>query len=349
MTLSGAPLRAAVAASVCALTACGARSGLEAEERDGSGDAAGGSGAGGADANRQPNRCEPGEPPRLVAGPPQDGWWHPGFLVDADDIFISGTGATVYKLPKSGGAPSPLIEEHEVRVDRIAADATHLFFRQIDEYVRVPKSGGTRDVVEIVAESPMLDIATGAVDVNAELVVFAAGSLEGGIWAVAKAGGTPVQLVDGVLPLVIEIDEVAAFYTAVGMAGRVDLDQPVPQTLLEATGFPRLAIDETDVFVFDAGDCFPPCSTIRRVSKAGGDGVLMAEGQGSIWAMAVDGDHVLYIRTIEDDGPWEVLSLGKTGGEPRVLASIDDTLRSIAVDATCVYVAGAGGVWTASR
>jgi hypothetical protein len=109
-----------------------------------------------------------------------------------------------------------------------------------------------------------------------------------------------------------------------------------------------LAVDATHVYIGDRGSRAGALDGgVLRVSKAEGTvEIVVDEGLTTAWEIAIDDDHV-YWTCLEDDTARRV---AKNGG-PLQLVAADQPAPStsrpwgVAVDATYVYWAAAGGIW----
>jgi hypothetical protein len=323
------------------LSACGARSSLEPFDRLSASASDGGLDAGpdaacvvkGAPCETSASCCDSVCIEQICGGPP----CKPG---DSPVILASGQAAP-----------------YSLALDRTAVYFTNLV--KAGTVMAVPKAGGGTTPIAVGQDSPS-DVAA---DENA---VFWTGG-QGFVGRAAKDGTSQVALATGESgPSGIALDAENVYwvdYLNPGKVSAVSKAGGTPTVLATGgTGFSRIAVDAASVTWLDFYG-----STVLQVSKGGGAVTTIANLEGLVSDLALDGPSVyvtagMAVLRIDVPGaPPQVLAttsgdsvyftdptaglvrrVPKLGGEPVTIASVQGRPMGIAADAWCVYWANGG-------
>jgi hypothetical protein len=188
---------------------------------------------------------------------------------------------------------------------------------------------------------------------------------QGGVWKVPLAGGSPVTLFTGYVAGPLAIDASSIYWATGDIGAPPPWPFPPPSTTLckvpLAGGTPAvvtsgwnaisaIAVDETSVYLLDAGPAQSGHGTVAKVPLGGGAPVTLATGQtflmgpgtDSNWgiALAVDASSVYWGTAgtqAENYSDGAVMKVPLTGGPPVTVALGQISVSGLAVDETSVY------------
>ena len=276
--------------------------------------------------------CDSGCAPEQIGGPAVDQEAIGVAVVGDYVVWSTGYGRSLELTNWTDGSSGQLamIIDNSF-VTKIAGDDTHVYFLDYGgpSVKRATVPEGVVDVVSAV-EGGMADF--GGIAVGADHVYFAMRS-SGGIWRAAKdlSDQDGAELVaEAASPYDVALDDTSVYWADNGQQQllRMDFDQvgsgDAPKVVYEGMGVGTLTVDATHVYFGDG-------ASIVRASKDGtNQGIeALADGQGTIWDIAVDETHVYW--TSASNGQMARVALA--GGEVEVLAP--DTPTPWGLDLGC--------------
>lgn len=332
------------------LSACGARSSLERNDRSSAAPSDAGLDAGpdaacvadGAPCETSASCCDSVCIDQLCGGPP----CKPG---DLPVILASGQAApyslaldqtavyftnlvkagTVMAVPKAGGGTTPIAVDQDSPSD-VAADETAVFWTGGQGLVGRAAKDGTSQMALATGESGPSGIA-----LDAENAYWVDYFNPGKVSTVSKAGGPPTVLATGGTGFSrIAVD--AASVTWLDFYGNAVLRVPkgggAVTTIAHLEGLASdLALDGPSVYVTSG-------MAVLRIDGPGAPPQVLATTSGNGARLALEGDSVYFT----DPTAGLVRRVPKLGGEPVTIASVQGRPMGIAVDAWCVYWANGG-------
>ena len=199
--------------------------------------------------------------------------------IDETDVYFAGTiGASIYKIPKSGGAHEMVVTDLR-GVGSMAVDVTHIYWvdrgpevESIGAIMKAPKEGGTPVVL-----ADGLNRATALV-LDESHVYWTNGGVpvppSGSVMKVPKTGGQVITLIANIYnPFDIAIDSTHVYFTNATSIDRGTI-MKVPKTggnttvLAECLDFPNsIALDDTHVYWSNLGKW--QGGSIMRIGKDG--------------------------------------------------------------------------------
>ena len=264
------------------------------------------------------------------------------YVLDDANVYFSDC-ETLWSVPKSGGFPTELSSELEnCSLGRIKVDDAYVYLLEDEapeKIVRIPKTGGAREVTVSVA----LEIDAFAVDDDSVYWV------EGfDINAAAKKGGGVDTFVAGASfrgPGLVVQDGYLYWLQSYSIArASTSADRPVePSSLPLDTGADDLAIGQNSVFLVDAS------GTVSRVSLVDGSTAVLASDQPSPGAVTVDEQFVYWSST---GGIPEIRKVSQEGGTPQLVAKAtyaQSSIGRIRVDAAHIYWAEGSKIMRAPK
>jgi hypothetical protein len=225
---------------------------------------------------------------------------------DAPPAPSGGPQATPAALAASSGGPVAGAADATLhgQYDVIAADTTDLYVAGFDGIVRVPKGGGTP--VPLTDEQGFKD----GLAIDAEHVYFSR-LVSGEIVRLPKRGGAAeVVASHQVRPWGIVVDDDAVYWACQGD------EEP--------------GVEET-----------PPGGAIAKVSKKGGDVVVLAPGEQTPVSLTLDGDWVYFADGVWGDDNGSIRRVPRAGGAVQTLAS-----RRATTGVPGIAVTGGRVTWT---
>lgn len=267
----------------------------------------------------------------VVLASKQDKPWT--IAIDANNVYWvnAGTLGGLYKVPKGGGATTPLYEGAVAAIESVGVDSTSVYFVLDDAIVAVPIAGGPLRTVASATGIGGSGVAVANGDVY--WVTSTEPLKPSQLWRVSVNGGTPaaVALADELSPrggayfIAAAADGVYAGFHMGGVL-RLPLDGAPPIYFPSRGPTKGIASDTTNVY-------FAAADTLTALPKGGGEATNLAPG-GNPMGVAVDETSVYF----NDNTPTgRVLKVQKAGGATAVIADQQGAPHAIAVDAASVY------------
>jgi hypothetical protein len=238
---------------------------------------------------------------------------------------------------------------HLVEVGDLATDDRYIYFVDGEDLIsRVAKEGGTPVLLGEVPGSVI--VAMAADDAQIYFTTYDDDSLTGSIYSISKDGGPVKALVRGLAtPFDLAVDGQFIYWVAVGTStadgfladgsiGRAaKADGSGVLKLASDLSLPvSLALDATHVYFGETGAGLGnPSVGLRRVPLAGGPVGKLVDGI-TVGPVAVDSAAVYY-GTLTGSGTFEIASLQKSGGNPRLLVSGLDDISSLKLWGSTLY------------
>ncbi|HXH94119.1 MAG TPA: hypothetical protein VNN25_21265 [Thermoanaerobaculia bacterium] len=256
---------------------------------------------------------------------------------------------------KRAAAPPPLpacaagVVAHLVEVGDLATDDKYIYFVDGEDLIaRVAKEGGTPTLLGEVPGALIVSMTTD--DARIYFTTWDDDSLTGSIYSIAKDGGPVRALVRGLAtPFDLTVDGQFVYWLAVGTSagdgfladgaiGRAaKADGSGVLKLASNLSLPvSLTLDATNVYYSETGAGLGnPSVGLRRVPLAGGPISKLVDGI-IVGPVAVDSATVYY-GTLTGSGTFEIASLPKSGGNPRLLVSGLDDISSLKLFGSTLY------------
>ncbi len=256
---------------------------------------------------------------------------------------------------KRAAIPPPLpacsagVVAYLVEVGDLATDDRYIYFIDGEDLIsRVAKEGGTPT---LLGEVPgVLIVAMAADDARIYFTTYDDDSFTGSIYSISKDGGPVKALVRGLAtPFDLAVDGQFIYWVAVGTSvadgfladgsiGRAaKADGSGVVTLASNLALPvSLALDATHVYFGETGAGLGnPSVGLRRVPLAGGPVAKLLDG--IIVGPVVVDSAAVYYGTLTGSGTFEIASLQKSGGNPRLLVSGLDDISSLKLWGSTLY------------
>ena len=226
--------------------------------------------------------------------------WGDAFAVADDSLFITvaaGAGVDLLVAVPLAGGDSTVLATLNAMPNKLLVDADGLYWIDDQAVRRLPRSGGTPEVVSSDGRAPLDLLLRGADLVWSEATGPAIGET-GAILSAPKGGGAAITLVNGGdAPRWLAADASWLYWTEGGPLAQIE-------------GFGRIA----------------------RAPTTGGEGLTVVSGVSVPSApIAVNATHLF----IADK--WRVKRAPRNGGLPESVAAATDAIESLAADATHVY------------
>jgi len=256
---------------------------------------------------------------------------------------------------KRAAAPPPLpacaagVVAHLVEVGDLATDDRYIYFVDGEDIIaRVAKEGGTPTLIGEVPGALIVSMTTD--DARIYFTTWDDDSLTGSIYSIAKDGGPVKALVRGLAtPFDLTVDGQFVYWVAVGTSagdgfladgaiGRAaKADGSGVLKLASNLSLPvSLAVDSTNVYYSETGAGLGnPSAGLRRVPLAGGAVAKLVDGV--IVGPVVMDSATLYYGTLTGSGTFEISSLPKISGNPRLLVSGLDDISSLKLWGSTLY------------
>lgn len=137
---------------------------------------------------------------------------------DATHVFVAMPApvATVWAVPRNGGAPALALATGQNAPGHLAADATHVYWVEATAgtIVRAPRGGG---IAEVIAQG---QVGAGMLALD-EVAVYWPNATTGEVHSVPKAGGKPTTIATGLsTPRYVAADAAAIFWESGGTVYR---------------------------------------------------------------------------------------------------------------------------------
>jgi hypothetical protein len=252
-------------------------------------------------------------------------------------------------VPPPNPACTAGVVAHLVEVGDLATDDRYIYFIDGEDLIaRVVKEGGTPTLLGEVPGALIVSMATD--DARIYFTTWDDDSLTGSIYATTKDGGPVKALVRGLAtPFDLTVDSEFIYWVAVGTSagdgfladGSIGRAAKVDGTgvikLASNLSLPvSLAVDATNVYFGETGAGLGNSSAgLRRVPLAGGPVGKLVDGI-IVGPVAVDSATVYY-GTLTGSGTFEINSLQKNGGNPRLLVSGLDDISSLKLWGSTLY------------
>jgi hypothetical protein len=236
-----------------------------------------------------------------------------------------------------------------VEVGDLALDDRYIYFVDGEDLIaRVAKEGGTPTLLGEVPGALIVSMAMD--DSRIYFTTYDDDSLTGSIYSISKDGGPVKALVRGqATPFEIAVDGQFIYWVAAGtFAGDTFLaDGSIGRAakgdgsglikLASNLSLPlALAIDTTHVYFGEAGAGLGnPSAGLRRVPMSGGPVAKLLDGI-IVGPVTVDSTSVYY-GTLTGSGTFEIATLQKSGGSPRLLVSGLDDISSLQIWGSTLY------------
>lgn len=267
---------------------------------------------------------------------------------------------------KRAAIPPPLpacaagIVAHLVEVGDLATDDRFIYFIDGEDLIaRVAKEGGTPTLLGEVPGAVIVSMR--ADDASIYFTTWDDDSLTGSIYSVSKDGGPVKALVRGLAtPFDLAVDGQFVYWVAAGTySGSGDAflaDGSIGRAAkADGSGLLKLAsnlslpvalaLDATYVYFGETGAGLGnPSAGLRRVPLAGGSVGKLVDGI-IVGPVAVDSATVYY-GTLTGSGTFEISSLPKSGGNPRLLVSDLDDISSLKPFGSTLYFVSESDVTT---
>jgi hypothetical protein len=236
-----------------------------------------------------------------------------------------------------------------VEVGDLALDDHYIYFIDgEDQIARVVKGGGTPSLLGEVPGSLIVSMTTD--DSRIYFATWDDDSLTGSVYSIAKDGGPVKALVHGLTtPFELAVDGQFIYWVAVGTSTGEDFlsdgsigraaksDGSGVTKLASDLSLPlALAIDATNVYFGEAGAGLGnPSGGVRRVPRTGGTVTKLLDNI-IVGPLTLDASAVYY-GVLLSDGSFQVSTLQKSGGSPRLLVSGLDDVSSLKVFGSTLY------------
>ncbi|MBI5535764.1 MAG: hypothetical protein HY898_23735 [Deltaproteobacteria bacterium] len=207
-----------------------------------------------------------------------------GIRVDDTSIFVT-AGINLSKIPIAGGTPTHLATGL-AGPGPMALDDTTVYFSAGDEILSVPKAGGA---VSKVASGVTATVALAVDDTNVFVCNFQGAG--GGIWKVAKTGGTATLISPQNFAYGLAIDATDVFFALSSDDKIMKMPKAggaASELATAITGTPKgVALDADTVFWFEVTD-------VVKVGKDGTGKKSIAQNVVGTNSIAVDGSWVYF-------------------------------------------------------
>jgi hypothetical protein len=197
----------------------------------------------------------------------------------------------VRSIPIGGGAPTDIVSSQN-QAGAIVVDDTSVFWSATVTLMRASKNGTSAKAV--AAESAFAGIRS-----DATTIYWSDDT--GSLWAVPKAGGTPVELVSSITGLrgvAASESDVYFMETATGTLNRVPKQGGKREVLAQQQGsYPvSLVVDATHIYWNDMGNAGKQDGLIYRIPVAGSTPQIVARNQSSPFAIRDDAKAIYWLN-----------------------------------------------------